>query len=753
MLVTSTASRDLESGKEPGHEGFLPSAGRLEGICIPDLMWDLCRRGSTGCLRVRRRGVCRSVFFEAGRIVFAASDDPNERLGELLVREGLITLEQFERAAAQLDSGKRLGTALVEAGHLTQESLSRSVLGQVRSIVLGLFSWEEGEYAFDEGPLQGEDSIQLGVPTGELILEGTRQIRSFTLLRRGVGSPRARYRLAPEARTKLKGVTLQDRENLLLDRLEGGERSVDELCQDLFLSNFEIYQALLAFKVLGVVEKGGPASGGEAERNRGRFDQADFLAVLMRLCREGETGVLHASREVVDRTFHIKEGRCVFATSTSPDDSLMTHLLRRGVISLRDREAVFRRLLTNKRPGTLLLEMGAIDEADLQSMVREQLSEIVYDTARWPEGEWTFVPGELPTLEGIIIDCSLEDLVFQAVRRVAEWSRILKGVGGLDAWLTLTPRYLEILDRTTIGADEWGIVAALGGPRTVREVCQAHGMGDFRICQMLWALRLLGAVDEVPAPAHPTPAAVDTAVPQAPAASGPEGALPAQAEPALPEAMGAVSPWQTLPFGISPEAAESPASTPLTVETPAARETELVVESVPSSDASPQRPEEPVGAEPEGRPAAGSDAEPAAPEPPRFQVASPPSSSAEDTALDPDLERQIERFNACQRVVYRTIRAEIGAGAANFIRFCGGKLSDGFNELFDRVDLMDDGAWDVAGLRGAVRRGGVLDPWLGFQRLLDKEVEMVHMHLGPARAETLQKRIDEFERGPGGGAI
>ncbi len=760
MLVTSSESRNSESGKALEGEAVLPSVGRLEGICVPDLMWDHCHRKRTGSLRVRRLGVCRSVFFDRGRIVFATSDDPNERLGELLVREGLITLEQYEQAAAQLDTGKRLGSALVDAGHLTQENLVRSVLAQVRCIILGIFSWEEGEYFFDEGPLQGEDWIQLGVHTGELIFEGIRRIRSFTVLRRGVGSPRVRYRLSADARERLQGVTLQDGESLLLDRLEGTERSVDGLCQELFLSNFEIYQALLAFKVLGVVEKSGPAEGGEASRDGGRLDQTEFLAVLMRLCREGETGILHASRGLVDRTFHIREGRCVFATSTSADDSLVAHLLRRGVISVRDREDVSRRLLTNKRAGTLLLEMGVIDESDLQRMVREQLSEIVYDTARWPEGEWAFAPGELPTIEGIIIDRSLEDLVFHAVRQVVDWSRILKGIGGLDAWLTVTPRYLEILDRTSIGADEWEIVACLGGPRPVREVCQAHRMGDFRICQMLWALKLLGAISEVPAPAVQASdtgaATTSTAEPEATATP------PLEAEPAIPAPAVEASAGQTQPFGmigsVSPPEAEALEALPTrewpTLETRPRMETPQNLEtpkpdSVVPRIAYPAQPETSHESAQEEERAEVPAEEDAPPQSPRFQVAGAPVASSEEGPLDPELERQIDKFNACQRVVYRAIRSEIGAGAANFIRFCGGKLTDGFNQLFDPVDLMDDGAWDVEGLRKSVGRGGVLDPWLGFQRLLDKEVEMVYLHLGPARAETLQKRIEEFERGPG----
>jgi hypothetical protein len=481
-----------------------PLAGCLEGVSVPDLVWQLCREGKTGILRFRRSGVTRGLFFDEGRIVFATSDDSNERLGEMLVRDGLLTLEQFESATAQIEPGRRLGSILVEAGALTHEDLVQGVLAQVRGIVLGLFSWEAGEYDFEPGPLPQEEIIQLGVHTGELIMQGVRQIRSFSLIRRGVGSGHTRYALVPDWRSRSEGIVLTDGENLLLECLDRGARTVEKLCEDVYLSNFEIYQSLWAFRILGLVERAERGRDEEQGRTSGALDQQEFLAVLVRLCRERETGVLHASRGVVERTFHIKEGRCTFATSSSTDDGLVAHLLRRGVISLQDREEVSRRLLTNRRVGRLLLEMGVIDEADLATAVREQVSEIVYDTVRWHEGEWEFAPGELPTLEEIILDRSLEDLVLRAARHVTSWSRIVQGVGGPDTALALTPKYLEVLDRTSIGGDEWDIVASLGVPRSVREVCHAHTAGDFRICQMLWALKLLGAVGEVP-PSIPQP--------------------------------------------------------------------------------------------------------------------------------------------------------------------------------------------------------------------------------------------------------
>ena len=91
-------------------------AGRLEGFSLPDLLWSLCRCQGTGVLRLVRGDFETAVYIEEGRIVFASSSDPDDRLGELFLRGGLIKIEQLDQAISQLNTGKRLGALLVEAG-------------------------------------------------------------------------------------------------------------------------------------------------------------------------------------------------------------------------------------------------------------------------------------------------------------------------------------------------------------------------------------------------------------------------------------------------------------------------------------------------------------------------------------------------------------------------------------------------------------------------------------------------------------
>ena len=145
-----------------------PLTGRLEGLALPDLLWVLSGGGKTGSLLVTSGERKRTLYLKDGQIIFAASNDPDERLGALLLRNNAVTLDDLDTAVRRLHSGKRIGTIMVEAGSLIPERLVAAVLEQVRGIALDLFTWEEGESmlerAFEEfrrNPIVEEQPINL----------------------------------------------------------------------------------------------------------------------------------------------------------------------------------------------------------------------------------------------------------------------------------------------------------------------------------------------------------------------------------------------------------------------------------------------------------------------------------------------------------------------------------------------------------------------------------------------------------------
>jgi hypothetical protein len=715
------------------HATKIPSGllgGRLEGISPPDLVWSHWNHESTGVLEISRGPVTKTLYFKGGRIVFAASGDPNDRLGEMLLRQGKITLDQLEEALRRRGSGKRLGTLLVEVGSLTPDGLVAAVLEQVRTIVLDVLAWTEGSYRFKPGDLPTKEAVTLDMHTGALLLEAVRRIPSFVRIRQSVGGPRTVYGLTAAGAGPLEGLELSESERLVLGRLEGGPLTVDALCRQLLCSNYEIHQALWSFKVLGVVaELTGQAAPADSE-TEGPLGPDGFAGLLVRYARDNADGLLLVARGSVERTFHLRGGRCRFATSSDPDDGLVSYLLRRGVISLREREETARRLLSNKRVGTILREMGVIDQKDLEQAVREQLVEIVCDTISWIDGEYAFSPGALPSSEDITLDLDSAELVREGVRRIRAWTRIILGCGGIDTPLVLTPSYLDVLDRLGAGVEEWQVVNALKIPQTPRRICRLSRLPDFRVCQILWTLRLLGAVEETSA--DDVDETLEPALLAAleGRAGGPH-AVPSDDEPGD-------EPDDTRVPVVDEDDAEEPVDVPVAVTAaPIVREPERA-EAEPQAGwgevESPDRQEQD-----ETAPALGADEVEAVQDDPPLVAPEP------EEELSPEGEEAIRRFNTVHRVVYRTLRAEIGAGAGNFVRSSLGGCPSRTQRLLDGVALTADGAWDPDGLRRAARESEVGDPRNDYFDLVTCELDRLEEMLGQEKIRGLRRRIEEAQ--------
>ncbi len=186
-LTTSPGSWDTQV-----RERGLPEAGEIvRGVSdAAMLLAKLFAHSTTGRVGFRRDEVEKVVFFDAGRPVFASSNEPGDRMGELLVREGKITAAQYERCQVHVEqSGRRMGEILVDFGYLKRRELLPAVRRHVEDIVYSLFGWDSGHYQVTLDPAASGERIRLSRHPAALILEGIRRKLDRTSLERLVGPP------------------------------------------------------------------------------------------------------------------------------------------------------------------------------------------------------------------------------------------------------------------------------------------------------------------------------------------------------------------------------------------------------------------------------------------------------------------------------------------------------------------------------------------------------------------------------------
>lgn len=195
---------------------------------FPDLVQAQHQRRWTGTMSLTHMGQVKSVMVQDGRLVFASSSSKDDRLGDLLLRRGRITLPQYLDASQAVGQGKRLGTVLVEQGALDPTDLVGVVVEHTQEVIYSVFQWTEGFYRLKDG-LDGQEKITLKMSTPDIILEGVRRIEAWSRIERGIGGIDARYERAQDWQREMKQMTLPAERLALLSEHEGGDERARDL--------------------------------------------------------------------------------------------------------------------------------------------------------------------------------------------------------------------------------------------------------------------------------------------------------------------------------------------------------------------------------------------------------------------------------------------------------------------------------------------------------------------------------------------
>ena len=132
---------------------------------------------ATGELRLNRAGNAASVYFEKGNVIFAGIKDRPVKLGEYLVREGVIDQKALNDALEKLASAKkRIGALLIEAGHLDETKLRHAVKEQIKEVIFEIVRWQDGSFSFYKDKKPAHQEIRIDIPLDHLMLEGLKRL-------------------------------------------------------------------------------------------------------------------------------------------------------------------------------------------------------------------------------------------------------------------------------------------------------------------------------------------------------------------------------------------------------------------------------------------------------------------------------------------------------------------------------------------------------------------------------------------------
>ncbi|MGH9334839.1 MAG: DUF4388 domain-containing protein, partial [Vicinamibacteria bacterium] len=229
--------------------------GTLDQTPLPDVLQSLCASGKSGVLHLSKGNTTKRVYFKAGAIVFASSDESEERLGERLVRAGTIKRTDLELACRVTERSRlRLGATLVEMGYLSPDELDARVKEQVSSIIHSVLPWKSGAYRteLNEEPVE-PDLARGDLSTPALLLEGVRLIDDHEKVLRGIGDLDGPLSYAFHPTKLYTNLHLTPSEGFVLSRVDGAT-SAGEIAKLSPLGEEETLRCVYALVAAGLLE-------------------------------------------------------------------------------------------------------------------------------------------------------------------------------------------------------------------------------------------------------------------------------------------------------------------------------------------------------------------------------------------------------------------------------------------------------------------------------------------------------------------
>ena len=147
-----------------------------------------------------------------------------------------------------------------------------------------------------------------------------------------------------------------------------------------------------------------------------------------------------------------------------------------------------------KRLGEILVNKGFIDRSDLETVIRDQVRELLYSLLSWQNGSFKFYENQFPTEEEITVNLSVENVILEGLRRLDEQNMIRETLPDFDRVHKISASQGGRTRAVTMKASEWNVMALVDGHRTINQICEASPIGREETLNRLAQLKLAGIV-------------------------------------------------------------------------------------------------------------------------------------------------------------------------------------------------------------------------------------------------------------------
>lgn len=228
--------------------------GRFEMSRLGSLLQMFGDIEKTGVLTMTNGKEEAKIYLKEGSVVYASSSQREFRLGNLLRVNGILSETELQGFLKKAEAeNQKLGAFLVKAGHMSKETLKKILRDQVEEIVCSIFFWDSGEFEYKDVSLSVEPSLVSEINPMEIVLEASRRIDEWSIIRKDIPSDKVIFRMSSKAQDQ-KQFKLNQKERDILSIIDG-KKNIRGIMDESGYDEFMGYKILYSMMTSGIIEK------------------------------------------------------------------------------------------------------------------------------------------------------------------------------------------------------------------------------------------------------------------------------------------------------------------------------------------------------------------------------------------------------------------------------------------------------------------------------------------------------------------
>jgi len=232
----------------------MPLIGNIETFHITNVLQLLHNDQKTGILKITSKNEAIKVYIKQGNIINATKSHEKNRLGDLLIKHGVINEKQLKECLkASKKQNIPLGKIVVEKKFATAKTLGKIIFKQAENVIYDLFFWEKGEFEYTDKEFSTRGMVIKKINIMSTILEAARRIDEMSVLKKQIPKEDMVFKVSGTVKDG-SGIQLTPDEWSVLALIDG-KISVKGIIAESINDSYTVYQILNSLISSGYIKE------------------------------------------------------------------------------------------------------------------------------------------------------------------------------------------------------------------------------------------------------------------------------------------------------------------------------------------------------------------------------------------------------------------------------------------------------------------------------------------------------------------